>query len=400
MNSRIVSAGILVLLAAAGAAPGQDPPAAAPPSRAEMAGQFQEGAFLLAVGKHEEAVAKFSKALEGDPAEFTLLFFRANAYAKLGKKAEALADLKKLVETGGLAGYWAFESDPTVQTLKAEPAIKEILKNRAKAIKGVNAAREKRIQALGGSSWAILKPDKAPYWIVSDADPAKRDPFADLVRKMTAGLSRDLFKVKPEYTVLVFVASSMEAFTKAFGPAWGTPGTFGSLQAAVSVEAGGPDCVAQLSREYCRALHHLDMEAARQSHPYWVFEGLSRMYEDVRFDETTGEALGAFDVKLNAAFQDLLQKQPERCLAWKDLMDAATAVYGDRKTQMVAAVSVKYLFLFLQEKGALEIFYKALRKRLKEDPAGIKALEEAMGGKKAADLETEWKEWILGLKRE
>jgi len=398
MKPHVRIVGVLLVVLASGNASAQETPGEAPkPSRLDMANIFREGAFLLSMGKAEEALAKFTEVLKADPAETTVLYSSAVALSQLGKKAESIAALKKVVESGEVASFWSVENEPGLQAVRNEPGYKDLFKNRMKLLKGVNAAREKRIQALGGAAWTIVKLDKLPVWVASNAEAAVRDPIVDLLRRMAEALIRDLFKVKPEAAIVVFLATKSEDFSRDFGPAWGTIPTYFALKASLPVEAGGER--AHLTREFTYALHAADMEAAKQAHPYWVVEGFGRLYEDFRFEEKSGTLLGNFDLKLTAAFQEVMNKQPERCIAWKTLVDPASNTFNDRQTQMMSLVAVKYMFTYLQEKGALELFYRTLRKKWKDDPTGVKALEETLG-KTFDEAEADWKAWVLGLKKE
>jgi hypothetical protein len=398
MKTYVRMAGILLVVLASGTALAQETPAESPKaSRLDMTNLFGEGSFLLSAGMAEQALGKFTEALKTDPGETTVLYFSALALAQLGKKEEAIGTLKKVVESGEVANFWSVETEPGFASIREEPACKDLFKNRMKLVKGANAAREKRIQSLGGASWTILKMQKLPVWVVSNAEPAVRDPIADLLRRMAEGLLRDLFKTKPEAVVLVFLPVRSDDQIRDFGPAWGPNPGFLPLKSALTVETGSDQ--GNLTREFTHALHAADMEAARQLHPRWVYEGLARLYEDVRFEEKSGGLLGAMNPKLNGDFQEVMAKQPERCIPWKTLVDPASKTFGDRQTQMMSLVTVKYMFTYLQEKGALELYYRTLRKKFKDDPTGVKALEETLG-KTFDETEADWKAWVQGLKKE
>jgi tetratricopeptide (TPR) repeat protein len=393
---------VVAFLAAAAAAPafaGDAPAEPAKPSRTELMNLFREGAFMFNNGKVEEALAKFTAALQMDPAESLLLFYSALAQAQLGKKAEALDALKKAMDSGEVLNFRTLETEPALQAIRAEPAFKDVLKARTKILKAANAVREKRLLALGGPGWTLQKMDKlsVPLWVASNADPAVLGPLVERIRKVQDALARDLFKGKAEYALIVLIAAKGEEYSKAFGPAFGVPGVYCSTKGVLPLEADA--AMGFLMRGFVHALHTLDQDAAKQDHPFWVTEGFRRLYEDVKFAEGTGSMLGEMNLNLNGQFQEVLQKQPERMIPFSTLMDPKTTVYTDPKTQGIAIASTKMIFLYLQEKGAVEVFYKALRRRWKEDPTGVKALEEVLGKGRDA-VEADWKQWLAELKKE
>ena len=53
----------------------------------------------------------------------------------------------------------------------------------------------------------------------------------------------------------------------------------------------------------------------------------------------------------------------------------------------------------MQEKKVLRRFYKTYRERYKEDPTGVKFMEEIFG-KKIGEIVKEWEPWVLGLRYE
>ena len=57
----------------------------------------------------------------------------------------------------------------------------------------------------------------------------------------------------------------------------------------------------------------------------------------------------------------------------------------------------RYFCMWLEKKKMLRKFYKIFRNRYKEDPTGIKLLEEMLG-KKVEEFETEWKKWAGTLR--
>jgi tetratricopeptide (TPR) repeat protein len=99
-------------------------PAAAAPERAPFGGEasedgshrdayrggeLNEGRMAFASGNHARAAELFGKVIEQAPGSFEGWFRRAQAYARLGRDAEAEADFLKAVELGEGRGYIVVE---------------------------------------------------------------------------------------------------------------------------------------------------------------------------------------------------------------------------------------------------------------------------------------------------
>lgn len=61
---------------------------------------LREGNKFFREGKYDEAVDRYNKALEENPADLTAMYNRSNALAKKGDKAAAMEGYEKLIQSG------------------------------------------------------------------------------------------------------------------------------------------------------------------------------------------------------------------------------------------------------------------------------------------------------------
>jgi hypothetical protein len=69
---------------------------------------------------------------------------------------------------------------------------------------------------------------------------------------------------------------------------------------------------------------------------------------------------------------------------------------GERVTLNYA--QARYLLMYLQEQGLLRRYYAAFRAGVEEDPSGLQALCEVIEPLSLEQLETDWRQWVLGLR--
>ena len=70
--------------------------------------------------------------------------------------------------------------------------------------------------------------------------------------------------------------------------------------------------------------------------------------------------------------------------------------YGEPLRRLNYA-QVRYLMLYLQEKGLLTRFYTAFRDHAAADPTGLATLKELVAPQSLDDFERDWRAWVLKL---
>jgi len=126
--------------------------------------------------------------------------------------------------------------------------------------------------------------------------------------------------------------------------------------------------------------------------PSWFNEGFASLYE--QSGERGGKMVGFVNWRLPKLKQVL---KIGKGIALADLMKTTTEQFYGEDDRGVNYATARYLCLYLQEKKLLIPFFKEFKKSAKEDPTGALAFERATG-KKPAELDPAWREWVLGLK--
>jgi hypothetical protein len=73
------------------------------------------------------------------------------------------------------------------------------------------------------------------------------------------------------------------------------------------------------------------------------------------------------------------------------------AFYDGRRVGMNYA-HARYLLMYLQEKKLLTTYYERFRDNAKDDPQGLKTLEEVISPQGLEAFEKDWRRWVLSLR--
>ena len=121
-------------------------------------------------------------------------------------------------------------------------------------------------------------------------------------------------------------------------------------------------------------------------------EGFASLFE--QSGERNGKMVGFVNWRLPKLRQLL---KINRAIPLADLLKTTTEQFYGEDDRGIHYATARYLCLYLQEKKLLIPFFKEFRKTAKEDPTGALAFEKATG-KKPAELDAPWREWVLSLK--
>lgn len=143
-----------------------------------------------------------------------------------------------------------------------------------------------------------------------------------------------------------------------------------------------------LRHEFFHVLHWRDMDRAGQVHPIWVQEGMASLLEDVEIGRD-----GAYEI--HPSWRTNVAKRLERSGSLRPL---EVLIATDRDRFVSHRPSANYaharaLMMFLESRGALGDFYRALRAGFDSDPTGVVALEVALG-MPIADAERSFRKWL------
>ena len=126
--------------------------------------------------------------------------------------------------------------------------------------------------------------------------------------------------------------------------------------------------------------------------PSWFNEGFASLFE--QSGERGGKMVGFVNWRLPKLKQML---KIGKGVALPDLMKTTTEQFYGEDDRGVNYATARYLCLYLQEHKLLIPFFQEFKKTAKTDPTGALAFERATG-KKPADLEPSWRDWVLSLK--
>ena len=126
--------------------------------------------------------------------------------------------------------------------------------------------------------------------------------------------------------------------------------------------------------------------------PSWFNEGFASLFE--QSGERDGRMVGFVNWRLPKLKQML---RIRKGVPLADLMKTTTEQFYGEDDRGVNYATARYLCLYLQEKKLLIPFFQEFKKSSKEDPTGALAFERAIG-KKPAELDPTWREWVLSLR--
>lgn len=147
---------------------------------------------------------------------------------------------------------------------------------------------------------------------------------------------------------------------------------------------------AVMHHEFTHAAHLADQEARGQIlHQNWIIEGLAALFENYEVVDGHMRVLPNYRLKI---IQNLARGNHHK--PWETYVKFTQKEFmrepGNHYSQ------ARYMFAYVHEKGLLKKWYEAYVAGYKDDPTGARALE-AVFGKKLADIEKDWVEWLLRL---
>jgi hypothetical protein len=139
-----------------------------------------------------------------------------------------------------------------------------------------------------------------------------------------------------------------------------------------------------LMHEFTHALHYADQVGRDEYQPVWVMEGFASMYE--KSAVVDGHAVPLVNRRLVELQQEVANK---KFLPFEKMMKLE-----HRRFTSHHYAQARYMCMWLYSTGRLNQWYATYTGGFKEDPSGIAAMEMVFG-KKIAELEKEWIDWLL-----
>ena len=125
--------------------------------------------------------------------------------------------------------------------------------------------------------------------------------------------------------------------------------------------------------------------------PDWFNEGLASLHEQCRIRDDESGIVGLENWRLPALKQAI---RDDRLRTIRSLITG-----DDFRSSSVGLnyAQARYLCLYMQREGVLEDFYRRFRVTRSEDPLGYRALGEVFPDHGQAELEADFRRFVLGL---
>ena len=148
------------------------------------------------------------------------------------------------------------------------------------------------------------------------------------------------------------------------------------------------------SHEYTHALHAGDANKVNQAHPRWLTEMLSTSNEEVDYDE---KRRTISMLNMGDRYESLLDGiANDRIIGFEKLIAMEDKALMDSKNIDMFYAEIRYLGMYLQQRGLMRQFYALYKQDYLKDKTGKKTLETVLGTK-LSDFQMTWESWVLGL---
>lgn len=249
-------------------------------------------------------------------------------------------------------------------------------------------ARLERARVDAGGFHFVIAP---PFVVAGDEDADTVEVRSDrTVRWATERLKAAYFERDPDKVIEIWLFRDADSYTRhakaLFGDQPSTPYGYYSSDAGaliMDISTGGGTLVHEIVHPF--------VAANLPDCPDWFNEGLGSLYE--QSSERDGQIVGLTNWRL-AGLQEAIRARRAPTLA-ELVATSQDEFYGARSGVYYA--QARYLLYYLQEKGLLGRYYRALAAGLASDPTGRAALEEILGQDLPA-FEPAWKKFVLSLR--
>ena len=349
---------------------------------------------MLKSKKYEEALKLANKELEINKEDAQLMMLKAEAYAYLGEEEKALVQIEAAL-TNGFYSIAEILSKKAFATMVANKKMEGILGKRKQFVKKGRMALLARAKKEMASYYEIRIPE-TNVTLFSDI----KDNAAIKILKesmvTTARFAREGLAIVPNENSILWIMSASRDVNKALiGTLMGTSANFegvyvGSFGIFFSDTYTG---YGTFVHEYMHALHSGDQEAVLQKHPRWLTEMLSTTFETLRWNHVLD--IPEVELKSERLTTLCLYIREGKHVGFDKLISAEDGWTEGIEIGLFYA-AVRYIGVYLYQKGLLGEFYKEYKKNYANDRSGRLALEKVTG-KKLEVFEKEWEMWAATL---
>jgi hypothetical protein len=244
--------------------------------------------------------------------------------------------------------------------------------------------------SVDGGFHFVVEP---PFVVAGDEDPDTVEVRADrVVRWSVDRLKAAYFSRDPDNVVEIWLFRDAESYRRhaklLFGHQPSTPYGYYSAEAGaliMDISTGGGTLVHEIVHPF--------VAANFPGCPAWFNEGLGSLYE--QSSERDGEIVGLTNWRL-PDLQEAIRRGDAPALS-QLIATSEDEFYGPGSGLYYA--QARYLLYYLQEKGLLRRYYQAFTAGREADATGRAALVEVVG-RELAELEPDWRKFVLGLRFE
>lgn len=338
---------------------------------------------LIQSRKYDEAEAVIEQALGILPHHAVNLYNMACLKALRGRSDEAMDYL----ERSALEGFTDFahiQSDPDLVSLRELPRFRQFLARKdelqRRAADRVLAWLKRELG--GGYIFEIDETHKLVFATNIDAR-----TLASLKQRLVAqaqSLCEQLFEHAPDQYISVVIPSPDDF--RQIVPRPGVGGFYNHENRLIIAKGLGQT----ITHEFTHALHDADRARTGQAHPVWLTEGLATLFESARFVEQTFVPQDSYRLgHVQAAAKGNRLIPLARLLS----MDHAAFL----QNAMLAYAQAGSIMHYLYERQLLRRFYETYKATYDKDRTGKLALETVCA-RPLAQVEQEWKAWVLARK--
>ena len=248
-----------------------------------------------------------------------------------------------------------------------------------------NEVKEKLLAELGKEYIGAVE---GPFVVVGNLTEKKfQRVLKHTIRSSSAAMNKQFFKTKPDSILKVYLFKDETTYRRMAKKLFNDTdvsyfGYYKPGKKALVMNIGTG--TGTLVHEMFHALAHPDFPQI----PDWFNEGAASLFEQcsVKKNKLVGLMNWRFP-RLRDAVKKGTHVPLKKLLSTDDF-------YGNNSGLHYA--QARYLCMYLQEWGVLEKFYVKFRENHKEDPTGVKFLEEVLD-KKLGQIEKDWLAWVKKL---
>ena len=332
----------------------------------------------------EKKYAECHPLLEGilkiDPGNNIAWYNLACVHSRLGDKDKAIDCLNRSVEHG----YTAFrhmERDSDLDVIREMAGYKAIVARKDELQRQRAEKIYARLRERFGEGYLYGIDHESKLVFATNIDEQILQDMRQRLTEYAVAQSQDLFTHGFErYLTIVIPKASEWRWGRAIG------GFYNRGAHTLYARTVGMTLI----HEFTHALHGADMNGHGQTHPIWVTEGLATLFESS--EVVDGHALPRDNPRLNL-LQQIVKRN--RSIAFKDFVKLDHGRF--MRAAAIGYSQCRYMMVYLYEKHLLKTWYDLYTAGFDDDKTGAKAMEAALG-KPLAEIESDWKKWVLRQK--